>query len=346
MANEDFTTYTEVDAGGFLSQTASKSTFTLLTRVVGVYLYKDKTAGFFAGAFNHDLEFQITNIDSGASLWALTNFLEERQASITNSHHQVYFVFGGDQNIYLEENYGGTEYYTTVSNGTYSQSTTYYCRIVYDPGASANGTLYLYVFANATDRGNNANVLGSASLALHAALSHRYIMAPQSVNDGSGQDGSGFIENLDLSATPWSTAYSITCAQGSYTLSGQTLNMIQALRVSLDQGSYVLSGQDISMSVGHSIVADFGAYVLTGMDAIFTKTLNIVLDQGSYTLTGQDMTMTRAWMMALNTVYYTLTGFDLIFSGWLKRVKPSRGVYTARTKPAIGTYTKRTKPYR
>ena len=208
----------------------------------------------------------------------------------------------------------------------------------------ANTGYCMVTTAENTSGGNNVNVQDQESTDNRPAYAAGY-------RDYSGSYGAWTIFGTrDLYFLIYgiasSTNYTLTCAQGSYALTGQALGMTKALNMALAQGSYVLTGIALGLSVGHTIVLAMGSYVLTGIDLTMTKALNIALGQGSYSLTGQALTMTRGWYMALSTGYYTLTGFALIFYGWLKRVKPSRGVYTVRTKPSRGTWTPRTKPYR
>lgn len=146
--------------------------------------------------------------------------------------------------------------------------------------------------------------------------------------------------------TPGTIAYTLTCAQGSYSLTGQTLGMIQALTMACAQGSYALTGIATVLNKGYTLVAAMGSYALTGIDLTMTKSLIISLAQGAYTLSGQALTLSLGLVMSCATGFYTLSGFILRFAGYLKRIKPSRGTYTPRTKPSMGSYIKRTKPYR
>jgi len=152
----------------------------------------------------------------------------------------------------------------------------------------------------------------------------------------------GFLYSISPVTT---VDYTLACAQGSYTLTGQTLNMTKALSLALAQGSYTLTGFAAGLGKGYTLLMSMGSYALTGFDANFTKSLIISCVQGAYTLTGQTLTMTIAILFTgIETGYYTLTGFAIFLLGWIKRVKPLIGDWTKHTKPGIGSYTKHTKP--
>lgn len=112
-------------------------------------------------------------------------------------------------------------------------------------------------------------------------------------------------------------AYTLALVQGSYTLTGQALNMIKAMLMSLVQGSYTLTGQIVSFlsHIAHSVMTMAqGVYTLTGNTALFYKGWFLILAQGSYTLTGKAITMIKGYGMSLLQGAYTLTGQAATFT--------------------------------
>lgn len=79
MAYEDITTFTEVDAGGYWSQTATRSKGSSVPQNDDSYVYKDYGAGYF-GDYIHHVDICMDNsgpwpdvTGSSVGLWAVTN---------------------------------------------------------------------------------------------------------------------------------------------------------------------------------------------------------------------------------------------------------------------------------
>lgn len=204
---EDFTTYTEVDLTGYLSQTALVSTYTNMPNDQALaYLYKDYTAGFFTGNFRHNFDFKSTNNGNNAEVivWSVGNGLGTWFANLLANQQQVdisaYCPAGGSYQLSVEELDGSGSNYGTSSSTTYIANTTYYCQVYRDTTIGSFGTLFLSIYSNSA----RTILLENISLALHSNLSYRYIFAPQSyrVGGGNGTQVSGTVSNLDFSAAP------------------------------------------------------------------------------------------------------------------------------------------------
>lgn len=100
--------------------------------------------------------------------------------------------------------------------------------------------------------------------------------------------------------------YTLTAAQGSYTLTGQAAGALDGHVVSAAQGSYTLLGSaglvDLTSAAGQ------GSYALTGQDTALQGPRGIAAAQGSYTLTGQSVNFLRTVISAAAYGAYTLTG--------------------------------------
>lgn len=105
-----------------------------------------------------------------------------------------------------------------------------------------------------------------------------------------------------------STAYTLTAAQGSYTLTGQSAVLNVGRVLTAAQGAYTLTGQDVLLKVGRVLVAEQGAYTVTGQDATLTFTpagstaYSMTADQGSFALTGIDAALTFSGVTAAVSV--------------------------------------------
>lgn len=109
-------------------------------------------------------------------------------------------------------------------------------------------------------------------------------------------------------AATFARTYIVVAAQGSYTLSGQTANTLQGYLVTADQGSYSLTGQAATFSRTYILVAGQGSYSLSGQDAAFSQGYGLIAEQGSYALTGQSATLLQTHILTAAQGSYSLTG--------------------------------------
>lgn len=117
--------------------------------------------------------------------------------------------------------------------------------------------------------------------------------------------------------------YSLTCAQGSYALTGQAANLFKGSQAACDQGAYALTGQAATLvGTQQTLACAQGSYTLLGSTALVD--IEVDLEQGSYALTGQALGLLRSWVATLEQGVYALTGraVSLLYSG-----APSTAVY-------------------
>jgi hypothetical protein len=83
--------------------------------------------------------------------------------------------------------------------------------------------------------------------------------------------------------------YNGTSAIATYT---QTPTItVEKLVMTADQGSFTLTGQAVNLKVGRKVEAAQGSYSLTGQAVNFTKGTPMVAGHGSFVLTGNDVTL-------------------------------------------------------
>jgi hypothetical protein len=213
MAYEDFTTYTEVDTQGFLSQTASKATFTALGRRVAVaYLYSDKGAAHFAGDFEHLLTVYISAADSNSACIfnALSTGIGDWGQLYSSAYKTVgfrWFENSGSKAYRLSEMCGSSTIYTDEYAHADNVGNVRYIKFKRVESVGTYGTLYAYIYSDA----EMTSLLDTLSLALHSKEDYRYCY----VTSGHYTDGSpdyfctGYVENLDLqeAAAPTQKVY-------------------------------------------------------------------------------------------------------------------------------------------
>lgn len=111
-------------------------------------------------------------------------------------------------------------------------------------------------------------------------------------------------------------AYTLTAAQGSYTLSGQSVNLLFGRKLTAVQGSYALSGQSANLLFNRLLAAVQGSYVLSGQAANLLFGRRLVAAQGSYSLSGQAANLLFGRLLAALQGSYALTGqsANLVYS--------------------------------
>ena len=127
-----------------------------------------------------------------------------------------------------------------------------------------------------------------------------------------------------------SGAYTLTCASGTYTLSGQAVTLKVSRTMSAAQGSYTLSGQAVALKVGRTMAVGQGSYALTGQTVGLSVARQMAANQGTYTLNGQDVTLSKSGGDKTLTVgqgTYTLSGQPVTLSA-TRRMTVDQGSYS------------------
>ncbi|KKL04821.1 hypothetical protein LCGC14_2612220, partial [marine sediment metagenome] len=197
---EDFTTYTESDVLGRLSQTSTRSTITAMQPDDNqTWLQNDKGAGFFSGNFSHKFTLRIDSFSAfiWQAVWGITNNLDDIQGIIDNSQDGLFIELLGQTNRIIEAtevNAGSRS--GTASGSPLSSSTTYYLTVERDESVGSFGTLSVRVYSNAA----RTSLVSSSTLTLNVANDFRYIFAPLSYDRTGGEVGpfSGYVEDLVL----------------------------------------------------------------------------------------------------------------------------------------------------
>jgi len=194
---EDFSGYDETDPDTTITKTATKVTFTALEKNSDAYVYKDKTANYFAGSLEHIVKFYYDAADDGgfSSGWTLANLVDDWKGITDASGDLLSLRFanpGGDTKLVLNEVDGGTEYTDTLDPASFD--TPYYIKIVRDESVGTYGTLYAYIYSDEILE----TLLDTLTLTLHTSKKdYQYIYATQSVNAGdANKTNTGYVENL------------------------------------------------------------------------------------------------------------------------------------------------------
>ncbi len=106
-------------------------------------------------------------------------------------------------------------------------------------------------------------------------------------------------------------SYTLTCAAGSYSLSGASAGLIASHRVTAAQGVYTITGNPAAAVAGHRMTAATGSYSITGNAATLTYTpagASLPAAAGSYAITGNAVNMRAAHRLVAEAGAYTITG--------------------------------------
>jgi len=207
MALEDFTTYTELDAGGqgnetgHIQFTANHIDFDVYENEDS-YLYKDYGAEHFTD-FDHLVDISLTDVTGVAvagGVWALSEDTVDDFYGLQTTDKTALVVFPytasvASRRIYLREIYGGLNYDDYW--GFLVSGTKYYLRIVKSGTSLVCG---IYSTRAKAEAGNGIDGdLDNLALTLHADHSFRYIFGAISYNIGdTGETCSNTIDDLDL----------------------------------------------------------------------------------------------------------------------------------------------------
>ncbi len=199
MANEDFTTYTEVDPEADISKTASTTSLTSISESANSYVYKDFGVNHFSGDLIHEFEFQTSN-EVGATwagtFYALENFLGTGPGSVSNGGDAFRFFKNGNEAlyIYLQEN-GSISSDNTIA---LAQAVTYFITVVRNDSGGANNTgLYTVYIRTGSHTGTLVDTLTVTSAA-GEQNDFRYMYSYQRIQASGSDTSDGFIQNLNL----------------------------------------------------------------------------------------------------------------------------------------------------
>lgn len=171
------------------------------------------------------------------------------------------------------------------------------------------------------------------------------------------------LEHKILSINPWqvfkapprlyfapsggggSTAYTLTCASGTYTTSGKTATLTYTRTLVCSSGVYTTSGKVATLQVAHKLICASGTYTTSGKAAVLTYTpgnvtqnYTLTCSSGTYTVSGKTATLNVAHALICASGAYTTSGKAAILKV-AHSLQCASGTYVVSGKAAILTYT-------
>jgi hypothetical protein len=148
-----------------------------------------------------------------------------------------------------------------------------------------------------------------------------------------------FIVGFNVNAAATGAAFTLTCDQGGYTLTGRDAGLVKQtpqltaehgtytligsdayreIQVNMERGQYDLTGQEAELTTPIEnlvLVCETGVYTFTGSEGF--RDIFINMEGGSYALTGQTANLNRNFIIDLDHGTYSKEGFNagLIWDG-------------------------------
>ena len=139
------------------------------------------------------------------------------------------------------------------------------------------------------------------------------------------------------------TAYSLSCAGGTYAVTGTAVSTLKKSKLGIGAGSYSLTGTAVSLLSKKKIPIEGGTYSLTGTAVSLLKKSKLTLDSGTYALTGIVASLLKKSKLTLDAGIYSLTGTAVSLLS-RKKISIEAGTYTLTgtnvtlTKTTAGAY--------
>jgi hypothetical protein len=103
----------------------------------------------------------------------------------------------------------------------------------------------------------------------------------------TGQPVDGILGLAWIATSGGATNYSLTCATGSYAVTGQAATFALAKKLTAATGSYAVAGKNATFVLARNLNATAGSYLLAGGSASFVYAKNLNAGAGVYNYSGQ-----------------------------------------------------------
>lgn len=124
-----------------------------------------------------------------------------------------------------------------------------------------------------------------------------------------------------------SSAYTLTAGVGSYSVVGQTADIIRRLYLYPNAGSYTVSGQIASILKTRVLSGSNGYYSISGQSALLVFDRNITASAGSYTVNGQSSALAVGRSIRASSGHYAVAGQNVTLS-FGRLLSTQNGVYS------------------
>jgi len=191
VANENLTTFTEVDSNSVVTVSDNLITTTNAQYQHEYLVYKDRGENYYAGDFEHTVAVRSTSTTAHLCFWGLSNAADDFADIVAASGDCLYAIdVGISRFFFLYEIDGGTAYYDN-SAGTTADAW-YYHEIERDESTGTYGTLLCRIYSDDA----RTNLLDTLSITLHKKADFRYVHALNSVKEEDQPQKSGEVKDF------------------------------------------------------------------------------------------------------------------------------------------------------
>jgi hypothetical protein len=131
--------------------------------------------------------------------------------------------------------------------------------------------------------------------------------------------------------------YALSCASGSYVLTGNAATLLVGRALQGSAGSYTFTGTNTTLKVARKFSGAAGSYTLTGNNAVLKFNRNLNCSTGAYVFTGASIIETDGHKMIAVGGSYNETGYDATLTV-AKSFNLGSGTYTFIGNDAILFY--------
>ncbi len=279
MANENLTTFTEVDSNNVVTVAANLITVTDAQAQYEFLVYKDRGVDYYDGDFIHYVATQWTDPNDfiNGAFWGLSNAADDFADIYAASGYCLYakyeYIIGPV--FWLAEVDGGSRYtdYTSLTEDTW-----YYLTIQRDESTGTYGTLTCKIYSDDA----RTNLLNTLSLTLHKKADFRYVHAANSVKDaGSGLTSSYQVKDFSAGGIYATGTPTFPAATADGTAEGLTgyltfdgYESVECMSVTAD----TVTITDAQLGYQYRLTKDLGAAYFDGN---FTHTVQAKFIRGS-----------------------------------------------------------------
>ena len=130
----------------------------------------------------------------------------------------------------------------------------------------------------------------------------------------ANQTGGARVSRIEISWAEFevpAVGYILVCDTGSFTLTGQNIDLFANRIIQTLKGDFALTGQDAGLLYNRLLNAEKGDFTLTGYDVDFSRTYAVVAQKGDFVLTGQNIDLFMKRLMGVDKGDFTLSGQNI-----------------------------------
>ncbi len=195
--------YTVVEEANTITLATNLLTNTVTTMTQETYVYKDFTADYFAGDFEHQFKINVTVTDPGVDMyiWLMGNLVDDAKGIFDANGDFLGITIsstgGVNFKLWAVECNGGDE--SSDSSSVLTLATDYWVTVKRDESVGTYGTLYCYIYSDI----NRTVLVDTLTVTLHTSKKDfRYLYAFSVYNNGGAESSSWTTSDFGPTSYP------------------------------------------------------------------------------------------------------------------------------------------------